>query len=101
MTAATDELRYSQPTVSHHLASHGAETGAVLFRRMGHGLALTATRQRLSKRAEEILALLQRAEAKLFSATTLQSGTVRMAIFPPRSQLSLPGSSPNRMRQNR
>ncbi|WP_084127401.1 LysR family transcriptional regulator [Demequina sp. NBRC 110054] len=82
VSAAADELHYSQPTVSHHLKRLEAETGAVLFRRVGRSLVLTDEGRRLADRGEEILGLVSRADSELASAVSLQSGRVRLAIFP-------------------
>jgi len=81
-SAAAEALHYSQPTVSHHLKRLEAETGAVLMRRVGRGLVLTDEGTRLAARGEEILGLMSRASTELASAVSLQSGHVRLAIFP-------------------
>ncbi|HZL80943.1 MAG TPA: LysR family transcriptional regulator [Demequina sp.] len=81
-SAAAEALHYSQPTVSHHLKRLEAETGAVLMRRVGRGLVLTDEGVRLAARGEEILGLMSRASTELASAVSLQSGHVRLAIFP-------------------
>ncbi len=82
VSAAAAELRYGQPTISHHLKRLEAETGSVLLRRVGRGVRLTPDGARLAARGEEILALLARAEAELAAATNLQSGLIRVAAFP-------------------
>lgn len=55
VTAAAQELHYSQPAVSHHLARLEAETGAKLIQRVGRGIRLTEAGRLLAERAEEIL----------------------------------------------
>ncbi|WP_062378816.1 LysR family transcriptional regulator [Demequina pelophila] len=82
VTAAADELHLSQPTVSHHLRRLEAETGATLVTRVGRGVRLTEAGERLARRGEEILGLLSVADAELAAATSLQTGTVRLAVFP-------------------
>ncbi len=82
VTAAAEELHFSQPTVSHHLHKLEAETGAQLVRRVGRGLILTPAGERLAERGEEILGLVARAERELQAAVSLETGTVRLAIFP-------------------
>lgn len=82
VSAAADELHYGQPTVSHHLRRLEAETGSVLLQRVGRGVRLTAEGEQLARRGAEILALLRRAETELVAATSLQTGTVRVAAFP-------------------
>src|SRR3982750_1821183 len=42
VTAAANELHYSQPSVTHHIARLEAETGAQLLQRVGRGIRLTA-----------------------------------------------------------
>ncbi len=81
-TAAAEALHFSQPTVSHHLKRLEAETGAVLVRRVGRGLELTEEGRRLAERGEEILGLMRRAQSELDAAVSLQTGHVRLAIFP-------------------
>jgi DNA-binding transcriptional LysR family regulator len=82
VSAAAAELRYGQPTISHHLRRLEAETGSVLLQRVGRGVRLTPDGERLARRGEEILALLARAESELAASTGLQSGQVRLASFP-------------------
>jgi DNA-binding transcriptional LysR family regulator len=40
--ATSQELHYSQPSVSHHLARLEAETGAQLLQKVGRGIRLAA-----------------------------------------------------------
>ena len=82
VSAAAAQLHYGQPTISHHLRRLEAETGATLVQRVGRGVRLTAEGERLALRGEEVLGLLARAEEELRAATSLQSGTVRLASFP-------------------
>lgn len=82
VSAAAARLHYGQPTISHHLRRLEVETGATLVQRVGRGVRLTAEGERLARRGEEILGLLARAEDELRAATSLQSGTVRLASFP-------------------
>jgi molybdate transport repressor ModE-like protein len=82
VTAAAQQLRYSQPAVSHHLARLEAETGARLVQRVGRGVRLTEAGRRLAERAEEILGRLETAEAELAAHSGLRAGRVRLAAFP-------------------
>lgn len=82
VSAAARELGYGQPTLSHHLRRLEAETGSVLVQRVGRGVRLTADGERLARRAQEILALADRAEAELHAASGLRAGRVRLAAFP-------------------
>jgi DNA-binding transcriptional LysR family regulator len=82
VTAAARELKYAQPSVSHHLARLEAETGSQLIQRVGRGIRLTDAGRMLAERAEEILARLDAAEAELASYVGLRAGRVRLAAFP-------------------
>jgi len=82
VTAAARELKYAQPSVSHHLARLEAETGSQLTQRVGRGIRLTDAGRMLAERAEEILARLDAAEAELASYVGLRAGRVRLAAFP-------------------
>ncbi|TYL52035.1 LysR family transcriptional regulator [Nocardioides sp. BGMRC 2183] len=82
VSAAAAALHYGQPTVSHHLRRLEAETGSVLLQRVGRGVRLTPDGVLLARRGEEVLGLLERAEAELTAANQLRTGTVRLAAFP-------------------
>jgi DNA-binding transcriptional LysR family regulator len=82
VTAAARELRYAQPSVSHHLARLEAETGSQLTQRVGRGIRLTDAGRMLAERGEEILARLDAAESELASYVGLRAGRVRLAAFP-------------------
>jgi DNA-binding transcriptional LysR family regulator len=81
VTAAAEELHYSQPSVSHHLARLEAETGAQLFQRVGRGIRLTEAGLVLAERATEILGRVQSASAELDAHVGLSAGRVRVAVF--------------------
>ncbi|MEV6492183.1 LysR family transcriptional regulator [Actinoplanes sp. NPDC051633] len=81
VTAAAQELHYSQPTVSHHLARLEAETGARLLQRVGRGLRLTPAGRLLADRAAEILGRIDAADAELSAHVGLTAGRVRLAAF--------------------
>jgi|SRR5205823_382919 len=82
VTAAAQELRYSQPAVSHHLARLEHETGTRLIQRVGRGIRLTEAGLLLAERAEEILGRLGAAEVELAAHSGLRAGRVRLAAFP-------------------
>jgi DNA-binding transcriptional LysR family regulator len=82
VTAAARELRYAQPSVSHHLARLEAETGSQLTQRVGRGIRLTDAGRMLAERGEEILTRLDAAESELASYVGLRAGRVRLAAFP-------------------
>src|SRR2546423_7959839 len=82
VTAAAQELRYSQPAVSHHLARLEHETGTRLIQRVGRGIRLTEAGLLLAERAEEILGRLGAAEVELAAHSGLRAGRVRLAGVP-------------------
>src|SRR5947208_13979844 len=81
LTAAAQELHYSQPTVSHHLARLEAKTGAQLMQRVGRGIRLTPAGQLLADRAAEIIGRIDAAGAELSAHVGLHAGRVRLAAF--------------------
>ena len=81
VTAAAKELRYSQPSLSHHLARLEQETGAQLLQRVGRGIRLTPAGQLLADRAAEILGRVDAAAAELSAHIGLNTGSVRLAGF--------------------
>jgi DNA-binding transcriptional LysR family regulator len=81
VTAAARELRYSQPSLSHHLARLEQETGARLLQRVGRGIRLTPAGQLLADRASEILGRVDAAAAELTAHVGLSTGRVRLAGF--------------------
>ncbi|GIF47179.1 DNA-binding transcriptional LysR family regulator [Asanoa ferruginea] len=81
VTEAAKELRYSQPSVSHHLARLEAATGAKLIQRVGRGIRLTPEGELLARRAAEILGRLDAASFELAARVGLRAGRVRLAGF--------------------
>jgi DNA-binding transcriptional LysR family regulator len=81
VTAAARELRYSQPSLSHHLARLEQETGAQLLQRVGRGIRLTPAGQLLADRAAEILGRVDAAAAELSAHVGLSTGRVRLAGY--------------------
>ena len=81
VTAAARELKYAQPSVSHHLARLEAETGAQLLQRVGRGVRLTPAGQLLADRAAEIVGRVESAAAELSTHVGLNAGRVRLAGF--------------------
>ncbi|MFB9234448.1 LysR family transcriptional regulator [Plantactinospora siamensis] len=82
VTAAARELRYAQPSVSHHLSRLEAETGVPLLQRVGRGVRLTPAGALLAERAAEILGRLDAVETELAAHAGLRAGRVRLAAFP-------------------
>ena len=81
VTEAVKELRYSQPSVSHHLGRLEAATGAKLIQRVGRGIRLTPEGELLALRATEILGRLDAASVELAARVGLRAGRVRLAGF--------------------
>lgn len=76
-----DVLSYSPSAVSQQLSLLERETGVKLLRRVGRGLVLTPAAERLVADTEELLNVLERAEASLIDTGDEISGTVRVAAF--------------------
>ena len=81
-SAAAEALGYTQPAVSRQIATLEAETGAVLVRRLPHGIRLTDAGRVLVEHTETILARLDEAEAELRAVAGLEAGRLRMSAFP-------------------
>ncbi|MGI5129287.1 LysR family transcriptional regulator [Pseudonocardia sp. CA-107938] len=81
ITRAAEQLHYSQPAVSHHLARLEAETGVRLVQRAGRGIRLTAEGELLARRATEIVGRLAAADEELAALVGLRTGRVRVGGF--------------------
>src|SRR5215213_5228044 len=81
VTEAAKELRYSQPSVSHHLVRLEAQTGAQLLQRVGRGIRLTPAGRLLADRAAEIIGRVEAADAELSAHVGLSAGRVRLAGY--------------------
>src|ERR687894_1738537 len=81
VTAAAKELRYTQPSVSHHLARLEAQLGARLLQRVGRGIRLTPAGRLLADRAAEIIGRVDSAGEELSAHVGLTAGRVRLAGF--------------------
>ncbi|HEX5995851.1 MAG TPA: LysR family transcriptional regulator [Jiangellales bacterium] len=81
VTAAAKELRYTQPSISHHLARLETELGARLLQRVGRGIRLTAAGRLLADRAAEIVGRVDAATAELSALVGLNAGRVRLSGF--------------------
>lgn len=76
ITRAAKALHITQPTLSRQMALLEAQTGARLFVRGARPLALTDEGMLLRRRAEEILELVEKAEAELSAREEQVEGTV-------------------------
>jgi DNA-binding transcriptional LysR family regulator len=81
VTAAAKELRYTQPSISHHLSRLEAQLGAQLLQRVGRGIRFTAAGRLLADRAAEIIGRVDSATAELSALVGLNAGRVRLAGF--------------------
>jgi DNA-binding transcriptional LysR family regulator len=81
VTAAAKELRYTQPSISHHLSRLEAQLDARLVQRVGRGIRLTAAGRLLADRAAEIIGRVDSATAELAALVGLNAGRVRLAGF--------------------
>jgi DNA-binding transcriptional LysR family regulator len=81
VTAAAKELRYTQPSISHHLSRLEAQLGARLLQRVGRGIRFTAAGRLLADRAAEIIGRVDSATAELSALVGLNAGRVRLAGF--------------------
>jgi molybdate transport repressor ModE-like protein len=81
ITAAARALSYSHSAVSQQLSLLDKEAGVPLLEKVGRGVRLTPAAQSLVHRAEDILAILERAESDLANSDTAVRGTLRLAAF--------------------
>jgi DNA-binding transcriptional LysR family regulator len=81
VTAAAKDLRYTQPSISHHLSRLEAQLGAQLLQRVGRGVRFTAAGRLLADRAAEIIGRVDSATAELSALVGLNAGRVRLAGF--------------------
>jgi DNA-binding transcriptional LysR family regulator len=89
-SGAAATLGYTQPAVSRQIATLESEVGALLVRRVPQGAVLTDAGQLLVRRAEEVLARLDDAEAELQALAGLEGGHLRLASFASASATIVP-----------
>ncbi|HXD56015.1 MAG TPA: LysR substrate-binding domain-containing protein [Solirubrobacteraceae bacterium] len=82
VSAAAEELAYTQSAVSQQIAALESETGLALLERHPRGVSLTAAGQTLVGHAEAILIRIEAAEEALAAIAGLRGGRLRMASFP-------------------
>lgn len=82
ISAAAEELAYTQSAVSQQIAALESETGLALLERHPRGVSLTAAGQTLIGHAEAILIRIEAAEEALAAIAGLRGGRLRMASFP-------------------
>ena len=81
ITAAAEELGYSQPSVSEQLRILERTLGAKLFVRVGRGVVPTPAGESLREHAERTLAAADDARRAVQQVTALETGTVRFGMF--------------------
>ncbi len=78
MTEAANVLHVTQPTLSRQIADLERELGVTLFERTNRACTLTGEGMRLRQRAEEIISLVDRAQAELSDDQGGLSGVIRI-----------------------
>lgn len=81
LASVAEALNYSPSGVSQQLSQLEREVGIPLLRPVGRRVQLTPEAEILVARTEEILTVMERAEAELAEAGESVRGTVRLAIF--------------------
>ena len=82
ISAAAEQLSYTQSAVSQQIAALEAETGVTLLERLPRGVRLTTAGETLLAHAEGILGRLAAAEADMEAIAGLRGGQLRIASFP-------------------
>ena len=82
ISAAAEQLSYTQSAVSQQIAALEAETGVTLIERLPRGVRLTTAGRTLLAHAEGILGRHTAAEADMEAIAGLRGGQLRMASFP-------------------
>lgn len=90
LAAAARSLHYSQPTITHHLASLESHFGARLVQRGSRGATLTEVGEALLPHAEAVLGRLQLAEKEVRDLVQRGASTLRIGTFPTAGALLLP-----------
>ncbi|MFI1000667.1 LysR family transcriptional regulator [Streptomyces galbus] len=88
---AADALGYTPSAVSQQIAKLERETRTVLLEREGRGVRLTAEARQLVATAQELMAIVERAETDLERRRGLPSGRLTLAAFPSAARGLLPG----------
>lgn len=76
ITRAAEALHVSQPTLSKQLKGLEDEIGKQLFRRDNYGIKLTEAGNLMRKRAEDILAMVDKTSAEFAALTALTGGDI-------------------------
>jgi len=81
LTAAADELGYSQPSISEQIRGLERSLGVQLFRRVGRGVVPTTVADTLRPYAERTLAAADEAQRAVQSVKSFETGTIRFGMF--------------------
>lgn len=81
LTAAAEQLGYSQPSISEQIRTLERSLGIELFTRVGRGVVPTSAGESLRPHAERTVAAAEEARRAVRSVTELETGTVRFGIF--------------------
>jgi DNA-binding transcriptional LysR family regulator len=90
ITAAADELGYTQSAVSRQVAALEASIGAPLFDRRARGVDLTAHGRLLVSHAESLLERMDATRRALRDLDRVADGQVRVGAFPTANALLIP-----------
>ncbi|MFB7665371.1 LysR substrate-binding domain-containing protein [Kitasatospora sp. NPDC056138] len=90
LAAAARALRYTQPTVTYHLATLESHFGAPLFHRGPRGTTLTEVGEALLPHAEAVLERVGLAQREVRGLVRRGSATLRVGTFPTAGALLLP-----------
>jgi len=90
LAAAARALRYTQPTITHHLATLESHFGAALFHRGPRGASLTEVGESLLPHAEAVLERVRLAEQEVRGLVAHGTASLRVGTFPTAGALLLP-----------
>ncbi|MER5931225.1 LysR family transcriptional regulator [Streptomyces sp. NPDC002054] len=91
VAGAAAALGYTPSAVSQQIAKLERETRTTLLERRGRGIALTEEAQHLADTAQELLAIMERAETTLEERRGQPGGLLRVAAFASAARGLLPG----------
>lgn len=81
LTAAAEELGYSQPSISEQVRNLERTLGAQLFARVGRGVVPTSAAEALRPHAERTVSAAEEARQAVQSVSALETGTIRFGMF--------------------
>jgi DNA-binding transcriptional LysR family regulator len=81
LTAAADQLGYSQPSISEQIRNLERSVGGTLFTRVGRGVVPTPSAEAMRPHAERTVAAADETARAAMSVTALETGTIRFGMF--------------------